>query len=223
MSMSGNPPQDPDEPGDARPTGPSGPTPSWDKPAPPPPSYGEPQPYGQQYGASPYADRSGGYGLPAPYGQPGGPTGGYASWGDRAVATLWDFVYLWPALVGYLVGGVVLGVGAGAESGILITLGVLILIASFVFGLWRFISNYIIDQGRTGYTYGKRHVGIRCVVEATGQVPGAASCVGRYFLHAIINQACYIDYLWPLWDDKNQTLTDKVLSTVVVKWADEER
>ncbi len=39
----------------------------------------------------------------------------------------------------------------------------------------------------------------------------------RWLLHGVINQVIYIDYLWPLWDDKNQTLTDKILGTVVIK------
>ena len=38
----------------------------------------------------------------------------------------------------------------------------------------------------------------------------------RWLLH-IIDHAVYIGYLWPLWDDKRQTFTDKILETVVIK------
>ena len=71
-------------------------------------------------------------------------------------------------------------------------------------------------QGRTGYTYGKARVGIKTIREEDGQPSGVGSCTARYFLHWIINQFFYIDYLWPLWDDKCQTITDKILTTVVV-------
>ena len=32
-----------------------------------------------------------------------------------------------------------------------------------------------------------------------------------------------LDYLWPLWDAKNQTLTDKVLGTIVVNQPDRQQ
>jgi uncharacterized RDD family membrane protein YckC len=157
------------------------------------------------------------------------PAGGYASWGDRAVGTLWDIVYLWPALVGELVGFIVIIVGAAMAAndqgigGVLIALGTLVLLAAIAYGLWLYIRNYILDQGRTGYTYGKRKVGIRLISETTGQPVGAGSTVLRWLLHGVINQLVYIDYLWPLWDVKNQTLTDKILGTVVVRWPDAPR
>ena len=82
--------------------------------------------------------------------------------------------------------------------------------------IWRTVINYMLDQGRTGYTYGRRKVGVRLIREIEGTPTGVWSCVARYFLHGLINQACYIDYLWPLWDPKRQTLTDKILTTIVV-------
>jgi uncharacterized RDD family membrane protein YckC len=206
-----------------------------------PPPYGQPQqpqygqqqqqppPYGQQqqpypptgqYGAPQYAAQPGypGYGqAPAALG------GGYAGWGDRAVATLWDLLYMWPALVGYFLGFILLVVGGGMAANdssagtAFIILGGLVLLAAFAYGIYRYVTNYMLDQGRTGYTYGKRKVGIRTISETTGQPSGVGSCVLRWLLHGLINQVIYIDYLWPLWDDKNQTLTDKILSTVVIK------
>ena len=139
------------------------------------------------------------------------------------MATLWDLLYMWPALVGEFVGFVLIIIGAGMAAndsgggGLLIGLGVLVLLAAIVYGIWRYVTNYMLDQGRTGYTYGKRKVGIRTISESTGQPAGVGSCVLRWLLHGVINQVIYIDYLWPLWDDKNQTLTDKILGTVVVK------
>ena len=37
------------------------------------------------------------------------------------------------------------------------------------------------------------------------------------FLFGIFTLPLILDYLWPLWDDRNQTLHDKVPSTVVVR------
>jgi len=249
MSQYGNPPQDPEgeDPKTQirRPGSPSAPQygnpeyqpqqqpnpygqqPPYGQPAQPPygqpaqPGYEQPQ---QGYGQQPYGQQPNPYGAPQQgYGQQpmyGGPGGAYATWGQRAVATLWDLVYVWPIFAGYLLGAVLIAVGGAMDNGagmVLVIIGVVAMIAGIVWGLWRFISNYILDQGRTGYTYGKRKVGIRLLTEATGQPAGALSCVGRYFLHGLINQACYLDYLWPLWDDKNQTLSDKILSTIEIQ------
>jgi uncharacterized RDD family membrane protein YckC len=110
--------------------------------------------------------------------------------------------------------------GAAVESAARQTIGGVLLAVGLVLTLWRLVSNYVLDQGRTGYTYGKRKGGIRTVRIADGQPSGAGSCVVRYLLHGIINNACYLDYLWPLWDPRRQTLTDKILSTVVVQLPD---
>ncbi len=165
-----------------------------------PPGYGAPPPPPQPYQQQPYA---------------------YATWGQRAIALLWDsIVYVWMALVLMLIGYIVVIVGAARDSGALVAVGLLLTLAAVVIGIWRTITNYMLDQGRTGYTYGKRKVGIRTVRTADGQPSGVGMCVARYFLHSLINQACYLDYLWPLWDPMRQTLTDKILSTVVVQQPD---
>jgi uncharacterized RDD family membrane protein YckC len=236
MSQYGNPPQDPSGEGEdpktqiRQPGSPSAPqygNPEYQPQQ--PPQYGQQQPYGGQPAQPPYGQpaqpdygqQQNPYAAQQGYGQPmyAGPIA-YATWGQRAVASLWDLVYVWPLLVGYIVGAILMGVGASMDSGagtVLLIIGLLALLAGVVWGIWRFISNYFLDQGRTGYTFGKRKVGIKLVVEATGQPAGPLSCVGRYFLHGVINQACYLDYLWPLWDNKNQTLTDKILSTIEIQ------
>lgn len=186
-----------------------------------PPQYGAPQPpYGQpQYGQPQYGQPA--YGQPA-YGPPV-PPGGYASWGKRVVATLWDFVYTLPGTLLVMLAYVLFIVGIfqneeqGGDAGTgFFVVGGLCFLVGLALGLFLFIRNSILRQGRTGWTWGKARVGIRVVKEADGQPMGAWLAVARWFLHSAINQACYIDYLWPLWDEKKQTLTDKILSTVVV-------
>lgn len=217
-----NYPPNPDQPNPEPPAGDGSQPPPYG--APPPPAYGTPAPP-PAYGAPPPA-----YGAPQGYGAPppmnpyaAAPQGNYAEWPERAIGYLWDFVYLWPGWATTIVGYIVFIVGAaangGSGSGLLLALGGLIIFAGFVLSLWRLITNYFIDQGNTGYSYGKRKVGIR-LIRSDGQAPGVGSCVGRYFLHSIINQLCMIDFLWPLWDPMKQTLTDKILNTVVVKQPD---
>ena len=46
--------------------------------------------------------------------------------------------------------------------------------------------------------------------------PGVGLSIGRAFLHIVDALPCYLGYLWPLWDQKRQTFTDKILNTVVV-------
>lgn len=182
--------------------------------APPPPPYGGPPPGpgGPGYGGPPP-----GYGYPAPP-----PPGVYAEWGQRAIALLWDVVYTLPAWLLQIVGAILLVVGIVLEDGgdgdgtAVILVGVLLILVGIVVGIVLTVRNLILRQGRTGYTWGKSKVGIRVVRELDGQPCGVGSAVGRFFLHWAINQAFYIDYLWPLWDDRNQTLTDKVLGTVVI-------
>jgi uncharacterized RDD family membrane protein YckC len=79
---------------------------------------------------------------------------------------------------------------------------------------WAIYNAYL--GGQTGQSYGKKTVGTRLVLEATGQPVGGGVGVGRYFLHIVDSIPCYVGYLWPLWDSKKQTFADKLLKTVVV-------
>jgi uncharacterized RDD family membrane protein YckC len=193
----------------------------------PPPGYGPPQPGG-------YGPPQPGYGPPQPgYGQPVAPQPGYgyaatppyASWGRRVGG------YLVDALLGSLV-AIPLWIGyiwmiAGGETTttdgtvsfenndvspaaiILILLGGLLALA---FGIW----NIFIRQGRTGQTIGKGVVGIKLVGESTGQPIGAGMAFVRQIVHILDSLACYLGWLWPLWDGKRQTFADKIMSTIVI-------
>ena len=46
---------------------------------------------------------------------------------------------------------------------------------------------------------------------------GAGLSIGRAILHVVDQLPCYLGYLWPLWDAKKQTFTDKIVQTVVIK------
>lgn len=164
---------------------------------------------------------------PPPYGEPSvpQPTSTYAEWGDRVIATLWDMLYNLPpvvlmliSVVPFVIGAVAADDGDDGLAGILLLVGGVLFLVGMVWAVWRQVNNYVVRQGRTGQTWGKAKRGIWVLDERTGAAPGWGSCLGRWLLHSIINQAVYLDYLWPLWDKpKVQTLTDKILGTVVVK------
>ena len=182
---------------------------------PPPGNPNQPnQPYGQP---NPYG------GQPA-YAQAGAPAN-YASWGKRVGAVLIDgligLLFYIPAFIGIVM------IAAASETttmadgtttienndiGILPVLLILLgALAYLAFIIW----NLLIKQGRTGYTIGKGVLGIKLIGERDGQPIGAGMCFVRQIAH-ILDGFCYIGYLWPLWDAKNQTFADKIMNTIVI-------
>jgi len=176
---------------------------------------GQPGPYGQSpYGQNPYG-QPGPYGQPNPYGQPGLPSypgGGQqdfnaygqtpagmpplAHWGWRFLSGLIDFIIT-------VIVNAALSAVAGRAVGSLASVVVLVVFA------------YL--EGTKGQTPGKMAVGTRTLREADGQLLGFGRALGRRLLHVLDTLACFIGYLWPLWDEKRQTFADKIVSSVVIK------
>ena len=209
------------------------------------PGYGQ-QGYGQQgYGQQPYGQP--GYGPAGqhpqtayqqnPYAQPpwappgyGAPPANLASWGIRAGALLLDGLFaLLVALPGLIV---LIAALASADTetdaagtttitnvnGGLIALWVVLLLLSAVFQFW----NYGWRNGSKGCSLGKQVVGIRLVSMATGQLPGGWVGLGRFLVRNLLGALTggiytILTYQWPLWDEKKQTLDDKIFSTLVVR------
>lgn len=76
-------------------------------------------------------------------------------------------------------------------------------------------------EGRSGTTVGKSLVGIRTVDRRTLQPVGAGRGIGRGLVRGLLGWGTLgagfvVDHLWPLWDRDQQTLHDKVASSVVV-------
>ena len=89
--------------------------------------------------------------------------------------------------------------------------------ATLIWSIWYFGYR----QGKTGLTPGKRVAGTKLINVETGTPPGGAKGLGRSIIPSVLgsfSSGIYqlIDYLWPLWDDKNQRITDKMFSTQVV-------
>jgi uncharacterized RDD family membrane protein YckC len=74
--------------------------------------------------------------------------------------------------------------------------------------------------GPRGQTVGMMAVSVKAVDPTSGGSIGYGRALWRAFfewLMAIIIIPWIIDMLWPLWDQRNQTLHDKVSNTVVVR------
>ena len=147
------------------------------------------------------------YAAPHP-GQPR--RGSYAEWGTRVGATLIDALIMAVVFVAVLVLATVLG-NTSETLGLIVGfgLGIPLLLALLYLNLWL--------PGITGQSPGRRVMGYMIVSERDGSFIGPGAFIGRWFIGNIINNFCYIDYLWPLWDDKNQRLADKVVSSVAVR------
>ncbi|WP_157357221.1 RDD family protein [Amycolatopsis nigrescens] len=161
------------------------------------PQQGYPQ---QQPGG--YGQQPGGFPGQSPYGQPA-----YANWGQRAGAYLID---MGPALLLIIIGEILVFSGSFTVGSIILGLGGLGALVWNIFNRW-------IQGGNTGQSLGKRVVGIKLIGELTGQPIGAGNAFVRDLAHFLDGLACSIGYLWPLWDDKAQTFSDKVMSTIVVQ------
>jgi len=198
-----------------------------------PPAYEQqPSAYGQQPwsgGGVPQAqpwDNSA-YGAPAAGSLP---KEAYASWGQRVAAYLIDYGVFF---VAGIVAMIIIFVGLSRSSSSydpatgtlsdvdpLVAIGYLLLILTGIVQLGFTIWNRWIRAGRTGMSIGKEKTNTKLVGADTGTPIGGGKAFLRDLVRGLLGYVPIvplIDVLFPLWDDKRQTLTDKIMSTVVVK------
>ncbi|MFD6415124.1 RDD family protein [Streptomyces sp. NPDC060194] len=195
---------------------------------PPQQGYGYPQDQQQGYGY-PQQGQQPGYGIPsappvgAPYGggYPGGYPGGrpeLAHWGLRVGGYFIDMlIILIPMYALLFAGGAMASSSVDPQTGQVESAGfgvVALLGVLYAFGMGIFL---IYQEGSSGQTWGKKAVGIQLLRESDGSTLGFGMAFVRKLAHVLDSFACYLGWLWPLWDDKKQTFADKVCSTVVVK------
>ncbi|KQR12375.1 RDD family protein [Cellulomonas sp. Leaf334] len=187
------------------------------------PAYGAPQSYGAppSYGAAP-AFGAPVYGAPA-YGYPGAAFGfgvpvTYAPWIQRVGAYLLDSLAILPYFAGLLY------MTATSETGVnrygsptdqptsagALAFGVCAVLSLVLWGWNRWVRG-----GRTGQSWGKQAVGLTMQRDATGEPIGVWMAFVRDVAH-YVDGILYLGYLWPLWDTKRQTFSDKLTKTVVV-------
>ena len=100
-----------------------------------------------------------------------------------------------------------IGTSQSGGSAFLSVLMSLIILAVVVYNRW-----YLGGQGQS---FGKKQLGLVLVAESTGQPIGMGKAFLRDLAHLIDSLICYIGWLFPLWDQKRQTIADKVMSTLV--------
>jgi uncharacterized RDD family membrane protein YckC len=135
--------------------------------------------------------------APQPQAWQQGPSGPRASFGRRLVALIVDGI-----VIGVVEGIAIAIFGRGAGYGI-----------ATLFGL---LYVALLEGGPRGQTLGKMALGIRVIDFNTGGPIGYARGFLRYIGKLISAIACFLGYLWMLWDKEKQTWHDKIATTVVV-------
>jgi uncharacterized RDD family membrane protein YckC len=169
--------------------------------------------------------------VSGPFDQPGHSQGQpLASWGLRVVSYIVDgIVGCAVAAVAFVAGILISGhattrtvITAGgvrehsfhasvSGAGAVVTVvGLLLTVAVGAWNRW-----YL--GGVTGRSVGKRVMKLRLIDVGTGQPIGPARAFARDVAHALDSLACYVGWLWPLWDARRQTFADKIISSVVVR------
>ena len=142
-----------------------------------------------------------------------------ASWGRRFAAYLLDgLLLLLPPALGVAL--VIAGDQSGDEAEPLSVAGLVLIIAGITLipGLY----HTILVGNERGQTLGKRVLGLRVIDDRAGGRIGYGRAFGRWLVPWAMAIACggflnILDGLWPLWDDRRQTLHDKVANSVVVR------
>lgn len=169
----------------------------------------------QNQGAAYGAPGAGAPGYGAPPMAPGanvGPLGmPLASWGKRALGGLLDFVL--PGIVISLLTSIIFPANVTSTSGgfeVTQTNNV----PSIVGSLLLYLALAFVSQ-KTGQSWGRKVAKTQLVGE-DGQPIGLGKSFVRYIAHFVDSIICLIGWLFPLWDNKRQTLADKIMKTYVL-------
>jgi uncharacterized RDD family membrane protein YckC len=135
-------------------------------------------------------------------------SGELADWGTRAIGIIID----WAVMIAIVVVGFILAIIIGQISG---ALGALVGLVFYLIAAvgWLYYGFLV---GAKGQSPGMAMMGLRCIGEDTGQVIGGGMGIVRTIAHIIDSLICYIGWLFPLWDPKRQTISDKLVKTLVV-------
>jgi len=137
-----------------------------------------------------------------------------ASWGRRAAGWFVDlmvFFGVWVATFAWAF------TTEDSVTGEISDAAAVVIIVVFLFGAplyqWLMI-------GRWGQTLGKMALGIRVVRSEDADRVSFGRALGRalsFWVLGLFGLPLLLAYLWPLWDKRNQTLYDKMASTIVVR------
>jgi len=130
----------------------------------------------------------------------------YASWLSRVFAYLIDVALILVAIV--VIYALVL---PHVSQGVGIAIFALVILGG-AFGYWA-----VCEATEAGQTLGKRALGIR-VRSTSGARASYGQAFGRNLVRLVlgfISIVGIVDGLWPLWDARNQSMHDKIASTIV--------
>lgn len=200
--------------------------------APPPPpqtGYQSPSSAPTVYMSQPPPTQPFAYGQPAQASAFGGQMR-YAEWGERAIGALIDYgISIGIMIVLFIVFGVLAGIGGAVGGGDnnplpggIMCLGTLIAFVSlFGFGIYNKV--YLVSKRGSSIGQNTQHLK---VVDAAGNIPTMGTLILRLLVQsglglvpAVGSILVIVDLLFPLWDEKKQTIHDKAASTFVVKTA----
>lgn len=130
----------------------------------------------------------------------------YGTFGERFLAALIDGVILY--IPGAILGYVIKGSPTENLNGFVLQNIIVVAIQ------WLYFA--FLESGRNQATFGKKAMGLK-VTNLNGERITFAQATGRYFGKIISSLILCIGYLMMLWDDKKQTLHDKMAGTLIVK------
>ena len=151
------------------------------------------------------------------------PFGNYATWADRAVGYIIDSLLVVGAmLVLYVVLGGFFGAIAslggdrsGVAGGLCCLMLVMFPVASLLVGVYNRV--YLVSQ--RGYSIGQGVMKLK-VIDANGQLLTQANAAIRLLAQIALGFIPFVgmlDLLWPLWDERRQTLHDKAIGSFVIQ------
>jgi uncharacterized RDD family membrane protein YckC len=145
---------------------------------------------------------------------------GYASWGSRALGFIVDSLLVGGvmAILYFLLAGLLTGVaglaGHNVAGGMCCMFLLLFPVATLLVGFYNGV--YLIAL--RGYSIGQGLVNIK-VVDINGNLLTQGTAFIRLLVRAVMGFVPFlpmIDLLWPLWDQRGQTLHDKAVNCYVV-------
>jgi uncharacterized RDD family membrane protein YckC len=138
----------------------------------------------------------------------------YSGWWRRAAALVIDSLLIWVVVLAVFVVAALVAALDETVGGVFLLLAILFAIAGPIF-YWIYWTGK-----EPGQTVGKKALGIRVRHAEHDRTIGYGPSAGRYlitFVFGIFIIPSLLDYLWPLWDSRNQSLHDKVANSVVVR------
>jgi len=104
--------------------------------------------------------------------------------------------------------------GNGTSSGFSLQVSGFPALILFVVTIAWFVYNWLIRQGSTGQTVGKKVMDIAVLDQANRPI-GAGLTFARQLAHVLDFLPCFLGYLWPLWDKEKRTFADMMVGTRV--------